>query len=138
MALRRAGRRGDPERTLPPAHIYRVSRSASGEYASAVYLLPDPAAAVGAWQDESLLSGLEPSDLELREGCTVYLERVSEGRFEGSTREDDCKSGLRGASYATSEVIVTVDGIESWDRGFDSQGEQVWGAEQGAYIFKRE
>jgi hypothetical protein len=23
----------------------------------------------------------------------------------------------------------------SWDRGFDEQGQQVWGAEAGAYVF---
>ncbi len=129
-----AATRNEPYRQ----RIYRVSRSASGEYASAVYLLPDPAAAVGAWQDGSLLSGLEPADLELREGCTVYLQRIADDRFQGSTREDACSSSLRGASYATSEVTVTPNGIESWDRGFDHEGEQVWGAEQGAYIFKRE
>ena len=118
--------------------IYRLSRGATGDFASAVYLLPEPEAAIGAWRDSKLLSEIGPDDLELREGCTVYLEKVGDGRFEGSTRNDACKSSLRGASFATSEVIVTTEGIESWDRGFDNEGNQVWGSEQGAYIFKRQ
>ena len=118
--------------------IYRVRENADGMIESAVYLLPDPAAAVGAWAADNPLADLSPDELELRQGCTVYLARVDEGRFEGSTRDRDCNSTLRGAAYATSEVIVTPEGIESWDRGFDASDQQVWGAEKGAYIFKRE
>jgi hypothetical protein len=36
---------------------------------------------------------------------------------------------------ATSEVVVSPGRIESWDRGFDAEGVQVWGAEKGAYVF---
>ena len=36
---------------------------------------------------------------------------------------------------ATSEVVVSPGRIESWDRGFDAEGAQVWGAEKGAYVF---
>ncbi|MFT7452655.1 MAG: hypothetical protein ACI9VN_003390, partial [Patescibacteria group bacterium] len=25
---------------------------------------------------------------------------------------------------------------ESWERGYDAEGNQVWGAEKGAYVFK--
>ena len=74
---------------------------------------------------------------QLRDGCSVFLERVDEIRFAGETRGAGCKSTLRGASYATSQVVVTREGIESWDRGFDANGRQVWGAEKGAYVFKR-
>jgi hypothetical protein len=28
--------------------------------------------------------------------------------------------------------------ILSWDRGFDANGNQVWGAEKGGYIFKKD
>jgi hypothetical protein len=42
---------------------------------------------------------------------------------------------LRGASYATSEVVITDEQLLSWDRGWDANGKQVWGAETGGYIF---
>lgn len=118
--------------------IYRVSKGPDGVIESAVYLLPEPGDVIGAWKDKSLLDGLSPDGLEIREGCTVFLQRQEKDRFEGSTRVDECKSSLRGATYATSQVIVSAAGIESWDRGFDADGEQVWGAEKGAYIFLRE
>ena len=55
----------------------------------------------------------------------------------GGTRGEGCASNLRGAAYATSEVVIMPGRIESWDRGFDAEGHQVWGAEKGAYVFVR-
>ena len=129
-----AASRSEPYRQ----RVYRLSESPEGVIESAVYLLPNPDDVIGAWKDQGLLDGLSPDDLELREGCTVFLHRVDKDRFVGSTRAEECTSSLRGARYATSHVIVTPAGIESWDRGFDASGEQVWGAERGAYIFMRE
>jgi hypothetical protein len=117
--------------------VYRVSQGPDGVFASAVYTLPDPAQLVGAWRQDQPLEGLTPEDLELREGCTVFLRYDGEGRFSGGTEGDGCLSGLRGAAYATSEVTVGPGLIESWDRGFDAEGNQVWGAEKGAYVFLR-
>ena len=56
----------------------------------------------------------------------------ADGIFRGSTEAGQCPSALRGASYATAEVVVGPEGIDSWDRGYDAAGEQVWGAEKGA------
>ena len=39
------------------------------------------------------------------------------------------------ASYATSIVETTDSMILSWDQGWDSNDQQVWGAVDGAYIF---
>ena len=117
--------------------IYKVTRREDGAFVSAVYELPDPDAAIGAWREPATLDALTPEALILREGCEVGLLAEGDGRFAGATVEDHCKSTLRGATYATSEVIVTADGIESWDRGYDAEGTQVWGAELGAYRFVR-
>ena len=57
--------------------------------------------------------------------------------FYGATRENDCESSLRGASYATSEVRLFADAMHSWDRGYDADGVQVWGATAGPYEFLR-
>jgi len=61
--------------------------------------------------------------------------RTGDERFEGSTRGDGCASSLAGASYATSEVVVTPGRLLSWDRGWDASGEQAWGATGGGYEF---
>ena len=79
--------------------------------------------------------GLIPDSPVLREGCKVVLYRVDEGYFEGSTVDNNCNSNLHGASYATSEVIIKEDRLISWDRGFDENDKQVWGAEKGGYVF---
>jgi CpeT protein len=118
--------------------VYRVSQAESGVFESAVFTLPEPETQVGAWRDPEPLKNLAPEDLELREGCTVFLKHDGKGSFVGGTEGNGCLSGLRGAVYATSEVIVGPGRIESWDRGFDAEGSQVWGAEKGAYVFLRD
>ncbi|MBD3237111.1 MAG: hypothetical protein GF330_10430 [Candidatus Eisenbacteria bacterium] len=117
--------------------IYRVDRIAAGTYRSRVYELTDPLRFAGAWRDVRTFDALSPDSLTLREGCAVLLQRRADGAFAGTTREGICRSSLRGASYATSEVVVTAHGIVSWDRGFDDQGQQVWGATAGGYRFAR-
>jgi len=118
--------------------VYRVTETEEGVFESAVFTLPEPEKRVGAWRDQEPLKNLAPDDLELREGCTVILKYDGEGSFVGVTEGNGCLSGLRGAAYATSEVIVAPGRIESWDRGFDDEGAQVWGAEKGAYVFLRD
>ncbi len=117
--------------------VYRVTELADGTIESAVYLLPEPDQAIGAWKADNPLVDVSPGDLELREGCSVFLTRVDSEVFAGETRGTECKSTLRGASYATSKVVVTPEGIQSWDQGFDADDQQVWGAEKGPYVFKR-
>ena len=117
--------------------VYRVSEAEDGLFTSEVFSLPDPAALAGAFRDPARLDALEPGDLSLREGCAVVLRIRKDGIFAGSTVGEGCASTLRGATYATSIVTVGPEGIESWDRGFDAEGNQVWGAEAGPYSFQR-
>jgi len=114
---------------------YRITAIEEGLFRSAVYALPDPESRVGAWRDDEPLSDLSPDDLDLRAGCAVFFRWDDSGEYVGGTIGRGCASSLRGASYATSEVIVGEGRIESWDHGFDSDHAQVWGAEKGPYIF---
>jgi len=117
--------------------VYRVAHVEDDLFRSEVFLLPDPDCHVGEWRKEEPLHGLSPDDLEVRSGCTVFLRLDVWGRFAGGTVGRGCTSALRGAAYATSEVVVGPGRIESWDRGLDESGRQVWGAETGPYIFIR-
>ena len=53
------------------------------------------------------------------------MKRVGKNHFKGATDVNTCKSTLRGASYATSEVEIKENQIISWDRGFDAEGNYV-------------
>lgn len=116
--------------------VYRVTRHDEETISSAVYTFKDPLRFAGGYKLDVPLGSLSPDSLSEREGCAIFLKR--EGKhYSGSTVEQDCGSTLRGASYATSEVSVMPELLSSWDRGYDEEGEQVWGAITGPYLFKR-
>lgn len=118
--------------------VYHLVAHDDGSLESVVYALPHPERVVGAWRRPELLAHLTPDGLEERTGCSIRLRRRADGSFVGRTGERSCPSDLRGASHATSEVTVTAGQLVSWDRGFDADGQQVWGAETGGYRFVRE
>ena len=115
--------------------VYHLETEGGDTLSSAVYTLPDPEGMIGAWQTPHRFDSLNPDDLAARVGCTVYLVPQKDGSFEGSTHKQDCESNLRGASYAVSSVRIAENEIVSWDQGFDSLDQQVWGAEKGGYRF---
>jgi len=116
--------------------VYRLTKTGENLFESAVFQLPDPARFVGAWRDPAILSALTPDSLEARTGCDIRLRRMGD-RFVGATDGQGCESRLRGASYATSEVVITENAMTTWDRGFDAGGRQVWGSETGGYVFDK-
>jgi len=117
--------------------VYRVDQQKDGSFISEVYELEDPLRFAGEWKSDKPLSQLSPDSLKKKDGCTVYLTLADDGSFKGGTQGMDCLSELRGATYATSEVRIDTEGLKTWDRGYDKEGKQVWGAEKGGYIFKR-
>jgi hypothetical protein len=117
--------------------VYRLHRISADTLASEVYMLPDEERFVGAWRVPAAFDALAPDSLSIREGCALYLRREEPAVFRGSTRETGCESTLRGAAYAISEATITPEGLVTWDRGFDADGNQVWGSTRGGYVFKR-
>ena len=116
--------------------VYRLVELAPGLFESQIFTLPDPASVIGVWLTQDPLAERGPGDLEERDGCSILLRRRGEN-FIGSTLASLCTSTLRGAAYATSEVVVTPEGVVSWDRGFAADGSQVWGPTKGGYVFDR-
>jgi len=117
--------------------VYRLVSVDDSTFESIVYTLNDPLRFAGSWKEEIPLSGLTPDSLIEREGCSIILMPKGDTAFIGSTIGKNCVSDLHGASYARSEVVITENQLYSWDRGFDAENNQVWGAEKGGYIFKR-
>ncbi len=117
--------------------VYHLTEDPPGTFRSDIYLLRDPIRFAGVWSEDHPLAALSPDSLTLKDGCTVFLAKTEDGAFEGETVVGECGSTLHGASYATSEVRVTADGILSWDRGWDEEGNHIWGAEHAGYVFDR-
>ena len=104
---------------------------------SKVYEIKEPARYAGGWKDAIKLATLTSEELIDRQGCSIYLRKNADGTFQGATPEKECLSSLRGAKYATSEVVISPDQLLSWDRGWDANDKQVWGAVKGGYVFKK-
>ncbi|KAL7191596.1 hypothetical protein ACSBR2_023634 [Camellia fascicularis] len=70
---------------------------------------------------------------------TIYLKRCERGKpclYDGSTAEGFPNS-WNGATYCTSDLSVLKNNeIHTWDRGYDDDGNQVWGVKGGPYEFK--
>lgn len=71
---------------------------------------------------------------------TIYLKRCERGKrclYEGSTPPEGFPNTWNGASYCTSELAVLKNNeIQTWDRGYDDDRNQVWGGKGGPYEFK--
>ncbi len=104
---------------------------------SKVFEIKSPALYIGAWQHKESLITLSPDSLIDRKGCGIYLHKKSQEIFSGTTPGKDCLSSLRGAAYATSEVTIHIDKLVSWDRGWNTNDKQVWGAVKGGYTFDK-
>jgi hypothetical protein len=128
-----AGRESQPYRQ----RVYHLTEQADGRIRSDVYEIPEPLRFAGAREPDGRLGRLTPDSLRLKEGCAVILERTSGNTFAGGTVGKGCPSELHGASYAVSEVRLTPDELVTWDRGFDARHNQVWGAAEGGYVFKK-
>ncbi|MDX1700960.1 MAG: chromophore lyase CpcT/CpeT [Melioribacteraceae bacterium] len=116
--------------------VYRLTALEGNKFESAVFTIPNPLRFAGEWKSDKPLDKLTPDSLSQKIGCSIIL--VKEGdAFIGSTIDKSCPSELRGASYATSEVRIEENLLKSWDRGFNENDLQVWGAELGPYIFKK-
>jgi len=117
--------------------VYHVTQIGKNKFQSEVYTFENPLRFAGDYKKDNGLASLTPDSLKSREGCAVYLTKTKKGNYKGSTKGKDCPSDLRGAKYATSEVTIYRSKLVSWDRGWGDNGEQIWGATNGGYIFKK-
>ena len=115
--------------------VYAVQQLEDSVFRSDIYILPVDSLVVGFQGQEDYWSLLHPDSLTLKRDCEVYLVLHPDGTYQGSTKGKGCSSTLYGASYATSQVTISANQIQSWDRGFDSLDVYIWGAEHGPYIF---
>lgn len=67
--------------------------------------------------------------------CIVSLRPSSLG-YVGQTPDEGCPVNLRGAVRLTNTIVLHQNGMDTWDRGFDANGVQVWGAESEPYEYR--
>jgi CpeT protein len=118
--------------------IYHVSLINDSTILSEVLEMKSPLRFAGAYKNIALLDKLTSDSLEARKGCGIFLHARNNGSFVGSTNKQDCLSTMRGATYATSEVIISKQMLVSWDRGWDTQSKQMWGAVKSGYQFVKQ
>lgn len=71
-----------------------------------------------------------------KSNCSVFLQKIGDD-YIGETQPGGCKIDYRGAVLTTNKIILHSAGMDTWDRGFDSQGKLVWGAENRPYQFRK-
>ncbi|MBC6480077.1 MAG: chromophore lyase CpcT/CpeT [Hormoscilla sp. GM7CHS1pb] len=67
--------------------------------------------------------------------CSVFLSPEGD-RYIGQTQPGGCPTNYRGAVKITNRIILHSEGMDTTDRGFDAQGNQVWGATDSTYQFR--
>jgi CpeT protein len=115
--------------------VYHLYLQDDTTIVSKVYELKNPQQYTGGGKDDTKLAPVTADSLIDRLGCSIYLHKTGKKTFRGSTPGKECLSTLRGAAYATSEVVISPGKMESWDRGWNREDQQVWGAEKGGYVF---
>lgn len=118
--------------------IYKLTNKDYNLFESAIFELAEPLRFVGEWKSMNAGKSIDPESLIPLEGCSVYLKKVGEQMYSGSTVADNCLSDWRGAKYVSSIVTVLKSGLITWDRGFNENGIYLWGAEKAGYFFERE
>lgn len=119
--------------------VYQLVQYTETLFESRVFDILDADKFVGAWTTENPLSELTAADLILMPYCGVILRgKYGENpEFKGKTVGSSCRSGMYGAEYIESEVVITADRMISWDKGMNDNGEQVWGPHYGGYEFRK-
>ncbi|MBK8847232.1 MAG: chromophore lyase CpcT/CpeT [Bacteroidetes bacterium] len=118
--------------------VYHLQLADDSTITSTVFEISSASTFINAWKLPHVLEQLTSDSLISRQGCAIYLRKNEDGNFVGSTKAKECLSTLRGAAYATSEVVIYKSKMVSWDRGWNAEDKQVWGAVKAGYQFIKE
>lgn len=118
--------------------ITRYTLDSDGSILAESFPIPNAQNYVGAWKTPHQFNDLKPSQLGGAATCPARLAKTGKQRFEGGTTGQACKNRYKNASYMVSRSHTDANGVNNWDRGFDANGEQVWGPLSGPYRFKRQ
>lgn len=106
----------------------------TAKIASESYKLVNATAWIGLCQKPKTQRQLTLGDRD-QSVCIVWLAPVPDG-FWGETPPQGCPAQIRGAIAITNTIHLMEAGMDTWDRGLDAQGNQVWGAKDSAYQYR--
>jgi hypothetical protein len=114
--------------------VARVTQIGSGVLRRDNFRVKDGAAWLGLTAADPRLARLSQADLA-PPSCHNRVEKVSSGVFTGRT--ESCANSYKGAAWMQSLSVTMADVHVNWDRGFDLEGNRVWGPAAGGYVFRR-
>ncbi|NEP44364.1 MAG: chorismate mutase, partial [Okeania sp. SIO2H7] len=114
----------------------RLAPSADGQKVeSASFKTLDPKSWVGLCQKPQAERTIRSRDMESKH-CSVFLVPIENG-FLGNTQPGGCPTNFRGAVKITNTIRLNATGMDTLDRGFDGEGNLIWGAKERPYQFRK-
>ena len=113
--------------------ILKLSTTEDGQTESRSYKLQEVSRWMGLCQKNQEARQLQSADLG-EAVCSVFLKPVI-SIYVGQTQPGGCPTNMRGAVKITNTIILHSQGMDTWDRGFDAEGKQVWGADNEGYQY---
>ncbi|ERT05719.1 hypothetical protein M595_4327 [Lyngbya aestuarii BL J] len=68
--------------------------------------------------------------------CSVFLQPAG-SQYIGQTQPEGCPANYKGAVTITNRITLDAQSMETFDRGYDQKGNQIWGAEDQSYQYQR-
>lgn len=116
--------------------LLELSADAATQSIRSLAFKPDNLVAWVNFCDKPLASRtISAKDLQAQV-CSLFLRRYRDG-YIGVTPPIGCPTNVRGAVRSTNRVILQKNKMQTWDRGYDANGKQVWGAREESYQFER-
>lgn len=101
---------------------------------SQAFKLANPQSWIGLCNQAESQRQIAPIDLG-EAVCTVSIYPANR-IYIGVTPPEGCPADVRGAVSITNTIVLHEEGMDTWDRGLDEEGNQVWGAENEPYEFR--
>jgi len=113
----------------------RIAPSTGGESVeSLAFKPPTPEALIGLCNQLEAKRVVQQSDIG-EAACSVFLKPEGEN-YIGETPAEGCATNVRGAVRITNRIVLHQTGMDTLDRGFDANGNRVWGAKDQPYQFR--
>jgi CpeT protein len=117
--------------------IFAIEEEQENLYLLQPHRLPNMAELKGNRSQAFLENHIDISDLEEIGGCELFVEYDGFASFTASTVEDYCDTKYQGADILHIKFNLMEDKFDWWEKGFDENGKQLWGAGKDPQVFRK-